>query len=224
MLLTKQSQRRLPKAGNLSSRITLPYNCKRKHKTKPGTLTVRGTEYDESSSKVFFQIGARSFVSKNELSLHLYVVEGQELMSLGRCEWLQNSKKGFDWPAFSIPSNLLPDDKTMIKFEIYERSKASGGTKYKPQVLCGSAEIPLGSLFIYPGRTIKIIKEGFTVGELKIKECKRVTQYTFLNYVYGGAEISLIIAIDFTNSNKDPSNEKSLHHLSEGSFIFCLSY
>jgi len=34
-----------------------------------------------------------------------------------------------------------------------------------------------------------------------------------LSYVKGGVDISLIIAMDFTNSNKDPSNPKSLHTL-----------
>jgi hypothetical protein len=71
----------------------------------------------------------------------------------------------------------------------------------------------LGILLGYSGRVIKLIKEGFTIGELKVKECKRITTYTFLNYIYGGAEVSLIIAMDFTNSNRDPSDKKSLHYI-----------
>lgn len=129
---------------------------------------------------------------------------------MGKCEYMQNNKKGFDWPVFSIPQSQLPDEKTIVKFVVYER------TKTKPQVLVGSAEVSLGLMLNYSGKIVKIIKEGFTLGELKIKECKKVTQHTFLNYVYGGAEISLIIAIDFTNSNKDPTDEKSLHYLSDG--------
>ena len=180
---------------------------------RPATITLRGAEYDESSSKVFFHISARSFVTKNELSLHLYVVEGQEITTLGKCDYIQNNKKGFDWPKFSIPSNVIPDDKTLLKFEVYER------TKTKPKIFLGSAEVSLGSMLNYSGKIVKIMKEGFTQGELKIKECKRETKYTFLNYIYGGAEVSLIIAIDFTNSNKDPTNEKSLHYISNGNFM-----
>lgn len=128
---------------------------------------------------------------------------------MGKCEHILNNKKGFDWPEFSLPSNAIPDERTIIRFEVFER------TKQKPKILIGSAEATLGSMLNYSGKVFKILKEGFSLGELKIKECKRVTQYTFLNYVYGGAEISLIIAIDFTNSNKDPSDEKSLHFISE---------
>eukprot|EP00826_Nyctotherus_ovalis_P063438 TRINITY_DN9305_c0_g1_i3.p1 TRINITY_DN9305_c0_g1~~TRINITY_DN9305_c0_g1_i3.p1 ORF type:complete len:524 (+),score=144.09 TRINITY_DN9305_c0_g1_i3:541-2112(+) len=36
--------------------------------------------------------------------------------------------------------------------------------------------------------------------------------YTFLDYILGGLEISLILAIDFTGSNGDPSDASSYHH------------
>jgi hypothetical protein len=38
------------------------------------------------------------------------------------------------------------------------------------------------------------------------------TQYSFLDYVFGGCEISLAVAIDYTLSNGDPSNPDSLHY------------
>jgi hypothetical protein len=34
---------------------------------------------------------------------------------------------------------------------------------------------------------------------------------TFLDYVFGGCEISLGVAIDFTLSNQDPNDPASLH-------------
>jgi len=37
-------------------------------------------------------------------------------------------------------------------------------------------------------------------------------QYTFLDYVRGGYEISLVTAVDFTASNGDPSQPSSLHY------------
>lgn len=36
-------------------------------------------------------------------------------------------------------------------------------------------------------------------------------RHTFLEYVFGGCEIQLSIAIDFTLSNGDPANSDSLH-------------
>ena len=37
-------------------------------------------------------------------------------------------------------------------------------------------------------------------------------RHTFLEYVFGGCEIGLNIAIDFTGSNGDPASTRSLHY------------
>ena len=37
-------------------------------------------------------------------------------------------------------------------------------------------------------------------------------RHSFLEYVFGGCEIGLNIAIDFTGSNGHPSNPRSLHY------------
>jgi hypothetical protein len=36
---------------------------------------------------------------------------------------------------------------------------------------------------------------------------------TFLDYIAGGTEINLVVAIDFTGSNGDPRSPKSLHYI-----------
>src|SRR6266496_4790879 len=36
---------------------------------------------------------------------------------------------------------------------------------------------------------------------------------TFLDYIAGGTEINLVVAIDFTGSNGDPKSPKSLHYI-----------
>ena len=36
-------------------------------------------------------------------------------------------------------------------------------------------------------------------------------RHTFLDFIFGGCEIGLSIAIDFTLSNGDPKNQDSLH-------------
>ena len=37
-------------------------------------------------------------------------------------------------------------------------------------------------------------------------------RHTFLEYVFGGCEISLAVAVDFTLSNGDPKDKDSLHY------------
>ena len=40
-------------------------------------------------------------------------------------------------------------------------------------------------------------------------------RHTFLEYVFGGCEIGLNIAIDFTGSNGDPKKRSSLHYIGD---------
>jgi len=48
---------------------------------------------------------------------------------------------------------------------------------------------------------------------LLILRCAFLDRFTFLDYIHGGCEISTIIGMDFTLSNKPSTNPKSLHYL-----------
>ncbi len=54
-------------------------------------------------------------------------------------------------------------------------------------------------------------KSGRKNGQTTLNKVKFDKVYTFLDYVFGGCEISLAVAIDFTLSNGDPNDPKSLH-------------
>lgn len=47
---------------------------------------------------------------------------------------------------------------------------------------------------------------------MKFKSVKINKRHTFLEYVFGGCEMSLIVAVDFTLSNGDPKDKESLHY------------
>ena len=64
------------------------------------------------------------------------------------------------------------------------------------------------------------LKEGTTSftcdrknGTLKLNKLKIERQHSFVEYVFGGCEMSLTMAIDFTGSNGDPRSPGSLHYL-----------
>jgi len=48
-------------------------------------------------------------------------------------------------------------------------------------------------------------------GSVVFKKAEIMKRHTFLDYVLGGCEINLSVAIDYTLSNKDPRDPKSLH-------------
>jgi hypothetical protein len=49
------------------------------------------------------------------------------------------------------------------------------------------------------------------IGNCKLEGVQSLRRHTFLDYVFGGCEISLVVAVDFTLSNGDPNDPKSLH-------------
>ena len=66
--------------------------------------------------------------------------------------------------------------------------------------------------------TLAQLKEGtdqFTLPKkalLTLKNLKVERTHSFLEYVFGGCEIDLTIAVDFTLSNGNPTQPESLHY------------
>lgn len=65
--------------------------------------------------------------------------------------------------------------------------------------------------------TLAQLKEGTNEynlpkkGTLTLQNLKVERTHSFLEYVFGGCEIDLTLAIDFTLSNGDPRSRDSLH-------------
>lgn len=60
-----------------------------------------------------------------------------------------------------------------------------------------------------------IIRNDVVLGKVRLCHFNYIEISTFLDYVFGGCEISFMIAIDFTRSNGVPTIPESLHHLSQ---------
>ena len=58
-------------------------------------------------------------------------------------------------------------------------------------------------------------KNGDFRGKLSIDEYYDKPNYDFIDYLKGGLQIALHVAIDFTSSNKDPEDPSSLHYYSQ---------
>jgi len=62
-------------------------------------------------------------------------------------------------------------------------------------------------------RTKEEKKNSYTdSGTLIVSYVKVKEEYNFLDYIWGGCEISLVVAVDFTSSNGNPKDSKSLHY------------
>jgi hypothetical protein len=53
-----------------------------------------------------------------------------------------------------------------------------------------------------------------TVGQFTYVDISLMHKYSFYDFLQGGLQLGLVIGIDFTGSNGDPSNQRSLHYIS----------
>lgn len=96
------------------------------------------------------------------------------------------------------------DDNRLLRVEIYETRKGI-------HKIIGTCEFTIKEVAIDQKTMFTVINKKILAGTLEIKKCYFVDRYTFLDYIHGGCEVSLMVAMDFTMTNKPPSDPASLH-------------
>eukprot|EP01040_Poterioochromonas_malhamensis_P007713 gene7713-8331_t len=102
-----------------------------------------------------------------------------------------------------------------LRFEIYDHEK-SGKHVFMGQV----SEVSVASLVQNRTNRLNVIepdkqknKKYVNSGVLVADECTIEKHYSFTQYIQGGLEIGLTVAIDYTGSNGDPRMSDSLHYI-----------
>lgn len=170
--------------------------------------------------KTSFFSGHNSFIRvyKMRLSDELMnkVKEGDvKYESLPVNEWLLVYKsqpvKGKD---ISLPPICMKGSKLCnnnfdvpLKIELW-KYKSSGSHRF------------LGQLFLTVNDLIARLYEhrfqpnkGLTVATLMVDDFKLEDVYEFVDYLRGGLNMTLVVGIDFTASNRDPTDPQSLHYI-----------
>jgi hypothetical protein len=104
-----------------------------------------------------------------------------------------------------------------ILFELFDYFK-NGGHK-----LIGSFEFSVLSITEEGRKQFDLIppkgqKPTKPLGTVFIYDLQITKVYSFLDYVIGGCEISLIVAVDFTASNGHPASANSLHYVQSNGY------
>lgn len=87
------------------------------------------------------------------------------------------------------------DYKRPLKFEVYDREMI-GKSHF-----VGSCQATLEQLLATPSLELKDAKNKH-VGTMNVRKANLLKDYTMLEYIAGGCEVSMIVAIDFTGSIK----------------------
>jgi len=120
------------------------------------------------------------------------------------------------WQPFTLPVAKIcgGDFERPIKIECWDHKSTHA------DVLIGLCTTSLSALSTADKQTkfeliepeLKQHKKNYTnSGVLVVNNCTFIKHHTFLDYLYGGCEFSVIVAIDFTASNGDPHDRASLH-------------
>lgn len=59
-------------------------------------------------------------------------------------------------------------------------------------------------------------------GQLIINQSNIIKKFSFVSFLKGGLELQLMVAIDFTGSNGNPKDQKSLHYMGMLRWFICI--
>jgi len=196
-------------------------------KVKAGRITVVAKEVRacECNYQVNFCICGRhldkkDMIGKSDPYLIIKQKIGAGVVNVHQTETIMNTLNP-DWNAFSINLEKLCgcDMNLPLIFDCYDWDKRSehdqiGAVEVTVNQLMqlatqGPVELPLIN-------AKKAGKRGYqNSGTLYFKMLNIGPVPTFVNYIRGGCEMNMVVAIDFTASNGVPGNEHSLHHISD---------
>lgn len=188
-----------------------------------GKLIIKGDQVSDTKSLALFQARGSKLERKNWFGLG----KSDPFLSAWRTNedgsflkvWESNVKKGDlspQWSPSSVAVQVLCngdlDRPLLFRIEDWERN---GSHKPMGEFTASVSDIVNGK------RTFDVLHsdpkkraKGHTSGQVEFTEFKIEEVDTLLDYIQGGCEIELSVAIDFTASNGTPSDPRSLHYMS----------
>ena len=181
-----------------------------------GQLVVRVDEYENSRNAYMItlhgiKLDKKDLFGKSDPYLIFYRnLPGGQWAEVHRTEII---KKTLDpkWQPFEITEHELCncDREKPIKIECYDWDKIG------KHDLIGVVQVTIDQLITIENKFELISKKGKVAGRILVKNIEEKKGYTFVDYIRGGMQLSFTVAIDFTGSNLDIRNKKSLHYLSK---------
>lgn len=189
-----------------------------------GTITVYAEELNGGNEIVHLtfrstNLDNKDFMGKSDPFLQISKVkpDGGALL-VHRTEVIKNNLNP-SWKSFNIPLQTLcsGDYDGPLRIGCYDYDEDDNND------LIGSLDITLRQLIDskVSGKGLDLVnpkkkqkKKGYVnSGVLYISQCDVTKVHTFLDYIMGGCQINFTVGIDFTASNGDPGDPRSLHYI-----------
>jgi len=192
-------------------------------KLNAGTITVVGEEVKESNAEVTFSLAGRNLDKKDLFGKSdPFIVIKQKLngnlISVHQTETIMNTLNPV-WHPFTLGMQKLcgGDLDRPIVFDCFDYDKHSSpdhigmAETTMRQLMQQAAMGPVEMNLVNPKKAGK--RSYKNSGTLIFKQALVQQVPTFLDYLRGGCEINMVVAVDFTASNGNPTNPNSLHHV-----------
>ncbi|ETO30464.1 hypothetical protein RFI_06657 [Reticulomyxa filosa] len=190
------------------------------HKSQQVPIIIRCEEIKNNNDEYRIKLSAKDlpkmdWFGKADPFLQWYrKAEDGGWMSVHKSEVIKNTYTP-RWQEMYIPVRRLNngDMKRPILIRCLDWNK-----KAEPAII-GEAETTLAALLeskelpLFRRDKKGDLKPDHKYGVLIIESQNLKKKYSFLEYITGGMEVNLIVAIDFTGSNGDPKDVKSLHYM-----------
>jgi len=185
-----------------------------------GTFIVTAEEVVLSRDLLGFQFVGKKLTNKDgwfgksDPFLKFYRLHGDDTwIKVHETEFIKDDLNP-TWALFETKASLFchGDYYTPIKIECFDYDK-DGGHDY-----IGEFQASTNDLFNKKeeGFILMDVKKNKKGGTLFVKDSYVRQEYTFLDYLRAGFQISLGVAIDYTASNGNPGNPNSLHYIGGG--------
>lgn len=183
-----------------------------KKNEKCGTLLISPEQVENCSSVVQFQFTGSNLKKTRVLGSNdpFFVIakasESGRFLPIFQSE---TSKKG-NWKKGEVPyqvfCNVDPD--RPLRITVFDKRSHT-------------AAVPIGHVdtsFAKLGESVTQVlpltdSKKKHVGDLKVNNISLQQRFSFYDYIHGGIQLNLITAIDFTASNRDPRDPRSLHYM-----------
>ncbi|XP_070186631.1 copine-3-like isoform X2 [Littorina saxatilis] len=206
------------------SPFTQPLMKKKGERAGDSSITVRAEEMKEGGEMVDMLFRAKKlenkdFMGKSDPFLQVSARNNDgALQVIWKTEVVKNNLSP-EWQMFSIRMNTLcgGDRSRPILFEVYDwdgdgSHDLIGGfeTTLDEMLKARDSEVKWPCI----NQKKKEKKKSYSdSGSVFLTKCQITKEFSFLDFVFGGLQMSLSIAIDFTGSNGNPASPQSLHYI-----------
>jgi len=189
--------------------------------SRRGQIIIQSEEVQELNYNITLQFGATGLDKKDlfgKSDPFLVISRSREGGSYVPVVKTEVIKKTLDpvWRSFTTTVQKLcnGDIDRPLLFEVFDWNR-SGKHDFIGQFKTSVRELTSGQK-----KEFEVIEESkkkkkrrySNSGVVKLLHCEMVKSYSFIEYLVGGCDMNLIVAIDFTASNGDPNLSKSLHY------------